>query len=164
MSAATIKKKKRMSPTKRNLILDIVIGLGFLLVYTQDITGETLHEWLALSLFAGLITHLILHWKWVVNVTKRIFSPKLNRKTRLSYFAILGTTLSFVFMGISGLLISESVMPALGFGVGNEAFEDLHEAASNMTLLFVGIHLLQHWKWIWTNSKKHLFNPIMKSR
>ncbi|WP_420629208.1 cytochrome b/b6 domain-containing protein [Candidatus Leptofilum sp.] len=162
MSTVAVKKKRKTSPAKRNLIWDIVISLGFLAVFSQEITGETLHEWLALALFAGLITHLVLHWKWVVNVTKRIFNAKLNRKTRMSYAVVLGLTISFIFMGVSGLLISESVMPTLGFQVGNEAFEDLHEAASNATLIMVGVHLLQHWKWIVTNSRKYIWGRFIK--
>ena len=156
MSTVTVKKKRKTPAAKRNLIWDIVIGLGFLLVFSQEITGETLHEWLALALFAGLITHVVLHWKWVVNVTKRIFNPKLNRKTRLSYLVVVGLMVSFFFMGVSGLLISESVMPAFGLPIGADTFEDLHEAASNATLILVGVHLLQHWKWIVTNSKKYI--------
>ena len=164
INIATVKKKKtKISATKRNYIWDIVISVGLLLVFSQDITGETLHEWLALSLFAGLITHVIFHWQWVVNITKRFLSSKLKRKTRLNYLVILGLALSFLSMGVSGLLISESVMPAFGLPVDNEAFADLHEAASSLTLGFVGIHLLQHWKWILTNSRKYLWGQVKKS-
>ena len=160
MSALSVKKKRKTNPVKRNFIWDITIGLGFLAVFSQEITGETLHEWLALALFAGVITHLALHWKWFVNVTKRIFNPKLNRKTRMSYLVVLGLIGSFISMGISGLLISESVMPALGLQIGSSAFEDLHEAASSATLILVGIHLLQHLKWIATNSKKYILGKV----
>ncbi|MCP5099798.1 MAG: DUF4405 domain-containing protein [Chloroflexi bacterium] len=154
----TSKAKKRMSATKRNLIWDLGIGLGFLSVFLQDITGETLHEWLGLALFAGLITHVIFHWKWVVNITKRFFSAKLPRKTRINYLVNLGLAAAFVSMGVTGLMISESVMPAFGLGNGGELFEELHEAASNFTLLMVGTHLFMHWKWIWVNGKKYLFS------
>ena len=78
-------RKKRTSPTKRNYFIDIGIALGFLTVFSQEITGQTLHEWLGLALFVGLFTHLLLHWKWVINITKRFFSKKLKPKTRLNY-------------------------------------------------------------------------------
>ena len=156
------KPRKRMSATKRNLFWDLGISFGFLLVFFQDITGETLHEWLALALFAGLFAHVLFHWKWVVNITKRFFSGKLPRKTRINYLVNFGLLAAFVSMGITGMLISESVMPAFGFGAGSELFEDLHEAASSFTLMMVGTHLLMHWKWIWTNSKKHLFGKMKR--
>ncbi|MCA9939023.1 MAG: hypothetical protein KC418_10285, partial [Anaerolineales bacterium] len=63
--AHNVARKWGISPTKRNLIWDIGIGLGFLVVFNQDMTGKTLHEWLAMALFAGVIAHIIFHWKWV---------------------------------------------------------------------------------------------------
>ena len=149
-------RKKKMSPTKRNYFVDIGIALGFLIVFSQEITGETLHEWLGLALFVGLFTHLLLHWKWVVNITKRIFSKKLNRKTRINYIVNAGLLMSFVMMGVSGLMISESVMPLVGLGNGPDLWEDIHEAVSNFTMLMVLSHLLLHTKWIITNTKKYL--------
>ena len=149
-------RKKSMSPTKRNYFVDIGIALGFLIVFSQEITGETLHEWLGLALFVGLFTHLLLHWKWVVNITKRIFSKKLNHKTRLNYMINGGLLMSFVMMGVSGLMISESVMPLIGLGNGPDIWESIHEAVSNFTLLMVLSHLLLHTKWIIANTKKYL--------
>ena len=158
----TIVKKKKMSPTKRNLLLDIGLSVGFLLVFMQEITGDTLHEWLAMGLFVGLMTHLVWHWKWIVNITKRIFNPKLKRKTRMSYAVVMGLGVSFIMMAVSGLLMSESVLPTLGFNPGSSRFEDLHELASSVTLGLVGVHLFQHWKWLWTNGRKYLLKPIPK--
>jgi len=33
-----------------------------------------LHDWTAVALLAMLIIHLILHWKWIVYMTKKSFS------------------------------------------------------------------------------------------
>jgi len=150
------KRKKRVSPTKRNYFIDIGIALGFLTVFSQDITGDTLHEWLGLALFVGLITHVLLHWKWVINITKRFFSKKLNLKTRLNYIVNGSLLLGFVMMGVSGLAISESVMPLIGMGNGPGFWEGIHEAASSFTLLLVISHVLLHAKWVITNTKKYL--------
>ncbi|GJM41834.1 MAG: hypothetical protein DHS20C20_21160 [Ardenticatenaceae bacterium] len=57
---------------------DIVIGLGFMVVFSQEITGETLHDWLAFALFAGLITHLALHWKWIVTNSKKYILGRVS--------------------------------------------------------------------------------------
>ena len=150
------KRKKRISPTKRNYFVDIGMALGFLTVFSQEMTGETLHEWLGLALFVGLITHILLHWKWVINITKRFFSKKLKPKTRLNYIVNGGLLLGFVMMGVSGLAISESVMPLIGMGNGPGFWEDIHEAASSFTLLLVISHVLLHAKWVITNTKKYL--------
>ena len=153
----TIKKKKGINATKKNYFWDIGIATGFLLVFSQEITGETLHEWLALALFAGIITHIIFHWKWIVNISKRFFSPKLNRKTRMNYIVNGGLAFAFIMMGMTGLMISEAIMPQFGLGHGGDLWEELHEAAGSFALIMVGTHALLHWKWILTNTKKYLF-------
>ena len=33
-----------------------------------------LHDWTAVALLAMLIIHLILHWKWIIYMTKKSFS------------------------------------------------------------------------------------------
>ena len=154
--------KRGISPTKRNLIWDIGIGLDFLVVFKQDLTGKTLHEWLAMALFAGVIAHIIFHWKWVVNITKRFFTAKLPPQTRLNYVINGGLAGAFVLMGVSGLMISESIMPIIGLGDAGGFWKDIHEIASNLALAAVGAHVLLHWKWLWVNGRKYLVDDFLK--
>ena len=37
-------------------------------------TWIDLHDWVAVALVIMLIIHLILHWKWIVYMTKKAFS------------------------------------------------------------------------------------------
>ena len=161
--AVASKRKKKVSPVKRNYFWDLGMSAGFLLVFWQDITGETLHEWLALALGVGIITHVVFHWKWVVNITKRFFSPKLPGKTRVNYIVNGGLAAAFAGMFVTGLMISESVMPLFGLGNGAGIWEDLHEAASNFSMFMVIAHVLLHWKWVITNTQKYLYKGKLKS-
>lgn len=69
---------------RRNLILDIIIFAAFLAVANPSLTGMTIHEWLALAFTATIVIHLLLHWKWLVNVTQKFFRKLLNI-SRLTY-------------------------------------------------------------------------------
>jgi hypothetical protein len=53
--------------TKTNLILDITILSAFLVIANPSLTGNSIHEWLGVSFAAAIITHLLFHWKWLVN-------------------------------------------------------------------------------------------------
>ena len=44
-------------------------------LWTRD-TWIDIHDWVAVALLVLLMIHLILHWKWIVYQTKRIFSQK----------------------------------------------------------------------------------------
>ena len=148
-------KKKGMSATKKNYMIDIAIALGFLVVFNPDATGIAIHEWLSLGLFAGLITHVILHWKWVVSITKKFFG-KLPRQTRINYLINGGLALAFITTGFSGFAISESITPLLGFSSAGGFWEGIHEAAANLSMLLVVSHVALHWKWNVNNTKKYI--------
>ena len=44
-------------------------------IWTRD-TWIDLHDWTAVALLALLVIHLILHWKWIIYVTKKVFSTQ----------------------------------------------------------------------------------------
>jgi len=48
--------------TKTNLVLDLGMFGAMLAVTNPHLTGNTIHEWLGVSLVGALITHLLLHW------------------------------------------------------------------------------------------------------
>jgi hypothetical protein len=64
--------------TKTNLILDIAIFTAFLVSAIPSLTGNTIHEWLGVSLSAAIVTHLLFHWNWLVKVTTEFFKNLFN--------------------------------------------------------------------------------------
>ncbi len=160
-NVATIRqtKRRRTSANKRNLIIDIIIGVVFLIVFFPDATSLAIHEWLSLGLFGGLLTHVLLHWKWVVNVSNRVFNASLPRATRINYIINNGLALAVTMVMVSGLMIAEVVLLPFGLSGGSNFWEALHELAANGSLLLVVTHVLLHTKWLVTNIKKYLLRP-----
>ena len=58
-----------LNKTKTNLLIDLTIFLVFLAAGEPAITGLPIHEWLSVAFIAALITHLVLHWDWIVSIT-----------------------------------------------------------------------------------------------
>jgi hypothetical protein len=92
-----------MSKAKLNYVIDVIIGLSFVVsalsgailffapsgfqggrnpYYLQTVlflsthTWDTLHTWSSMAMIAGVGAHLVLHWEWMVCMTKKTFSPK----------------------------------------------------------------------------------------
>ncbi len=86
-----------MNKTKLNYWVDVGLALSFLLVFLTGIfkfpgfskflgtttsnklnsqTITLLHDWSGLLMGLLVLIHLILHWKWIVSVTKSMFSKK----------------------------------------------------------------------------------------
>jgi hypothetical protein len=154
----------KMGSTVRNLLVDGAIFAGFLLATDPHVTGQTIHEWLGIAFGVGIITHLLLHWKWIVNVVQRFFR-RLPGQVRIN--AVLNSLL-FIAMTLiifSGLMISKVVLSTLGLSGSHDAiWRWLHTNATNAALIIVGLHVALHWKWIAGTLKRYLWQPIFGRR
>src|SRR5678809_470275 len=99
--------------TKTKLVLDIIIFIAFLVAMEPRSSGVTIHEWLATSLIAVLIVHLLLSWDWITNITSR-FIGKINNTSRINYILNWLLFIDGTIIMLSGFLISQSLMPFLG--------------------------------------------------
>ncbi|MBK7896662.1 MAG: DUF4405 domain-containing protein [Candidatus Promineifilaceae bacterium] len=159
-----MKTNKKFSVTKQNLWVDLLIAGGFLLAAQPHLTGMAIHEWLSLGLGVGFLTHILLHWRWVFETTRRLFG-KLAGQARVNYVLNLALLVAFTLIIFSGLMISEEVLPLLGLqGVHGGVWKSLHTLAAEAVVWLVGLHIALHWKWIVTNSKKYLFGWLPKRR
>jgi hypothetical protein len=147
--------------TKTNLILDITIFTAFLAVSNPSLTSNSIHEWLAVSFGAAIITHLLFHWNWLVNVTTAFFK-KFFHQSRLNY---LVDALFFIAMTgaiFSGLMISKDVLSTLGIQLSNvsRSWKSIHSLASDTALIMLGLHFALHWKWVVTNVGRYIITPL----
>ena len=95
-----------MNKAKRNYLIDTAIGNAFLVVaisalvfliptdwidFSSSITPtvlgldfglwQTLHKWGGIVMIIGVAIHQLLHWNWIVSMTKKIL-PKVNLPKR----------------------------------------------------------------------------------
>lgn len=140
--------------TRTNLHLDLTIFAGFMIAAAPALTGDALHEWLGVVLAAGFTAHLLLHWRWIVEVTRRFFRTTAHG-SQLNYLLNTGLFIAFTLITFSGVMMSKSVLPLLGLS-GSRGFfwHALHAQATNVALLLVGLHLALHWKWIVFNLRR----------
>jgi hypothetical protein len=146
--------------TKTKLALDVVIFSAMLAVTNPHLTGNTIHEWLGVSLAAGIITHLLFNWNWIVNLTKTFFK-KLFHESRLNYVINLLFFITMTGSLFSGLLISKDVMSTLGIQLNvSGGWKMLHSLTSNASVLILGLHVAMHWKWIVSNMGRYVVSPV----
>ena len=93
-----------MSKAKMNYLVDILILISFLLTAVSGIilllvpgaSGLSrtvvlgisragwveLHDWAGIGMTIGVVLHFFLHWKWIVYMTKNIFSGGRSAQTQ----------------------------------------------------------------------------------
>jgi len=148
--------KNKADRTRLNLYLDVVLTIAFLTSLKPFVTGMVFHEWLGLALGVGLALHAILHWRWIVGITTKLFS-KLPLKARV-YYALDAMLLgAFAIIIVTGILMSQAVLPLFGLqGVSLFLLPLIHEWASYVTLALLSVKLALHWTWIKNAVKRRL--------
>lgn len=142
------------SSNRTKLFLDIGTFLAFLVAMDPRFSGIAIHEWLTIALAATIIVHLLLNWGWIVNVTKRLFVKSTNG-ARVNYVLNWLLFVDGILLMLSGIMISEAVVPMLGLTLPmNLTWLGLHEVSANLSLIIMGLHIALHWNWIVTTTKR----------
>lgn len=146
--------------TKTNLILDTTIFAAFLAVSNPHLTGNTVHEWLSLSFAAAIVTHLLLHWNWLIRVGGEFFK-KLFHQSRLNFVVDALFFIAMTGAMFSGLMISKSILSTLGIQLdAGRSWKSIHSLTSDASIILLGIHFALHWKWVVMNIGRYIVNPI----
>jgi hypothetical protein len=142
--------KSKPSRNRVNLYLDIALFVAFLITTAPHFSGIAIHEWLSIALIAAFVIHLLLHWSWIVNTTKRLFG-RTTARNRVNYVLNAALFVDMVVIMFSGIMISESALPALGIPIApGFAWRRLHDSSANIGLLIFALHVALHWQWIAT--------------
>ena len=146
--------------TKTKLVLDVAIFLAFLIAMDPHSSGIAVHEWLATAALAAIVVHLLLSWDWIIQTTRR-FIGATNWQTRVNYILNWALFFDVTILMLSGFMISESVIPALGLTLpGTFTWRPLHDLTANLFLVLLGLHTALHWSWIVNAFKRYVFQPI----
>lgn len=155
-------RQKPMARTTVNLLVDTTAFIAFLCVTAPALTGLAIHEWLGLAVGATIITHLLLHWSWIVGVTRRLFG-NVSWGARVNY--LLNTLLFVAFTAVifTGVMISEVAMPLLGLSFASDGlWKMVHKLASDATVVLIGLHVALHWRWIVNVTRRLLSRPVTR--
>lgn len=129
------------------------------------------HNWASIALLAIILLHIILHWSWIVETTRRARSyigKKVKKVTEL-YTAAVVLFILLLFESFSGFVIW-LILPrgkmdynAMRAGVGRTFWGlqrniwcDLHSWIAVAILAMIIIHLILNWNWVVTTSKNIL--------
>jgi hypothetical protein len=136
------------------LVVDIILAVSFLALMSVNLTGLLIHEWLGIGLMLVVIVHLLSQWDWTISSTRR-FLARLTPRIRVTYLLNWALFIAAVLVFFSGLVISETAMPALGLSLGARGgtsifgfWHQLHTLSADAVLVLAAIHLGLNWRWV----------------
>ena len=143
--------------SKTRVILDLFFFILMIAVLIPQSTGIDIHEWLSFLILIPFFLHLMINWNWIAINTKKLFKKQL-RKTKFDYFFNWILYIDMLLVTVSGIVISESALPAIGITFNiNPFWTIIHNASATLFIVLLGIHLALHWKWIVTTLQKLKF-------
>ncbi len=142
---------------KTNWWIDLILFIGFILAFLLEITGLSLHQWGGLFICILAVYHLLRHWKWVVNILKRI-NLRNTGSQRIRFFIDLLLLFGFEIILLTGLLISSWFdLPLNNYLL----LRNIHVIASISALVLLFVKIAVHVQWINSTAQK-LFHPSSK--
>jgi hypothetical protein len=137
-----------------------LIFIAFLVTMDPHSSGIAIHEWLSLAMIGTMVVHLLLNWDWIIQLSSRFFG-NVGKQNRINYILNWLLFIDGTLIMISGIMISEVALPAVGIQLpAGFAWRRLHDMSANLGLLLLGIHTALHWGWILTAFQRYLVQPI----
>jgi len=152
----------KVNINKTKLLVDAGALASFLIATAPRFSGLTIHEWLSLGLAVVNITHLLLNWSWITNITRRLFSKTLAWKQRIGYVLNVLLFIDFVVIMVTGVVLSEVALPQLGIQLPRAmAWRGIHGLASDVGVIILGLHLGLHWQWLVGTISRYVIKPVI---
>jgi len=127
-------------------------------------TWDDLHTWGGVVMIAAALIHLMIHWSWVVNMTRRIWreltgqGTSMNGRGRWNLLLNIGVAVSFVLTAVSGvyfLFVPGGRWAADPLFLFTRATWDLLHTWAGVALISAALlHFVIHWKWVTKVSHK----------
>ncbi len=139
------------------IVLDIIMSVLLVLMFNKNVISLNFHEIGGLFVGGFFLVHMLLNWKWIVAVSKRIFSKELSFKLRFGYIIIFLLLISVLLILISGIFISKIIFA--GFFTSSINWKSIHYFSAACSLILVGIHLGLNWGFVMGMFKKFIKIP-----
>jgi hypothetical protein len=144
------------------LVLDFCMIIVLVLMYNKSSVNLSFHEIGGLALIGVMLIHVLINGKWVTVVTKKLFDKTLPVKTKLGYILNVLLLISFLLIGISGIMISE-VLFHISVD-GGISWKTIHYTSAAVALILIGIHIGLHKQFICNHLGKLLHIPKLTGR
>lgn len=121
-------------------IVDVLLGIGLLLLMSYQVTGEAGHEWTGIVMTLLMILHQLLNRKWYAALFRGKYTPLRTVQTLVNAALII----CFVLTALCGINMSVHAVPFLSEFMRASLGRRLHLTLSHWCFVLMGLHLGLH--------------------
>lgn len=139
---------------RARLWLDLALFGALFLAYNPAWTRIAVHEWLSVVIIVPLLFHVIINWDQTLAIVRR-FAQIVRATPKINFVVDVALFIAVVTVMLSGLLVSQYVLRAVGVSVTPTAlWVDTHRWSADATILLLLVHFALHWRWILRAARK----------
>ena len=120
--------------------VDILLGIGLLLLMSYQVAGEAGHEWAGIGMTVLMLLHQVLNRKWYTSLFRGRYTP-LRAVGTLVNAALVACFLVTVLCGVN---MSVHAVPFLADFMRTSLGRRLHLTLSHWCFVLMGLHLGLH--------------------
>ena len=129
-----------MQTKRAKHIVDILLGIGLLLLMSYQVVGEAGHEWTGISMTALMILHQVLNRKWIASLFRGKYTPLRAVQTLINAALVI----CFILTALCGINMSVHAVPFLSEFMRASLGRRLHLTLSHWCFVLMGLHLGLH--------------------
>lgn len=122
------------------IIVDFIMTVLMLVLMSYSLIGEAVHEWVGASMFALLLGHHGLNWRWLKNLFQGRYTAVRIIRTGVDAVILL----LMIALMASGIAMSRYVFSFLPTFGGTSLARMVHLVASYWCYVFISVHLGLH--------------------
>lgn len=145
----------------RNPLYNITI------LFTRQ-TWDLIHTWAGVAMVVIAIVHLVIHWRWVKSMSKKVWREFLAGSSKLSRFGKFNVVINLI-IALSGLItaitgiyflfdVSRGSVNTTLFLFNRTTWDLIHTWAGIVMIIAAIFHFAIHWKWITKVTMRYFFN------
>ena len=121
-------------------IVDILLGIGLLLLMSYRVAGEAGHEWTGIAMTALMILHQFLNRRWYAALLTGRYTPLRTVQT----FINIALVVCFILTALCGVNMSVQAVPFFSEFMRASLGRRLHLTLSHWCFVLMGLHLGLH--------------------
>ena len=125
---------------RKKLLLDLILLAVLLTLYHKRLISMQYHEVAGLLFILLVLVHVSINGKTIIAMCQKF--GKMPLPVKIGVITDLLLILCFVWLGISGVLISHTILT--GISSSNMFFKLSHLFAGGLSVLLIGIHIGLH--------------------
>jgi len=137
---------------------------GIVILFERE-TWDDLHTWFGIAMIVSAVIHIIIHWKWIIKMTKRVFleitrrESRINGRSRFNVGINMLIGLSFILTAVSSIYLLFTHGGSHGVNdpmfIFNYTTWDLIHTWSGIVMTNAAVvHFTIHWGWVTKVTRK----------